>query len=178
MTERLQDTSACALVDISSDPATITIDGQEYTLRRMQLGDYAAAQAYIRRRRMEAGLEVTKGMSEDIRARLLGEVLCRPMSLLDIWSEFEGECIMLHRGVLKDGKQIPLEHVLTKMPPIERRFLVKVLLWVCGLPPVEEADDSPFGQKSTSIPSDPKSGTRNSLDLPGSSNSVPTNSSV
>lgn len=175
----LEETRGTALVDVSSEPATLTIDDKTYTLRRLTHGDYAAAQQWIRDRKIEAVLRTTKGLSEEMRARTIAFVVTSTMSIMDIWNEFEGECFMLHRGLVEDGKPIPLQFLLDKMDPGHRRTLTTVLLHICGLkadptPPVADAHLI----ENTSTPSDPSNGKMNSEPSAATTNGVaPTNSS-
>lgn len=171
----LQETEAESLVDISTEPATITIDGVDFTLKRLRLGDYAAAQEFIRDRKIDAILRKTGALSEDLRAKAIAEVLCRPMSLLDIWNEFEGECMMLHRGLLRGGKLVPMTYIMEEMEPAHRKILTDVLLYISGLnDPLDGRAEAPV--ENTSTPSAPNSGDKNSVDSAGTSVTAPRNS--
>lgn len=152
----LEVSKSVSLTNLSLADSTVELNGATYKLKPMALGDYAAALQYIRDRRINAVLEGTSNRSEELRAKAIAEVISQPMDLIAIWKEFDGECIILQRALLKDGRPVPLKYIMEDMNPGDRRVLNQILLHVCGIatdptPPVESNGTPPTNTQSQSV---------------------------
>jgi hypothetical protein len=136
-----------ALLDLSNEPATLTVNGATYTIRRMTIGDDVAIQQQIRNARMKAYLDLlnTTQLDDAVVSDGLARIANQPISKHDILSDVLGEVGMLQRGVTHDGKAV------TTLPPLDRRLISHMLLWMSQVPPKEGADTGPFPDGSTVI---------------------------
>lgn len=158
----LVETRGVSLSEVGSEPMTLTIGGTEYTLRPLDLGDYTATQQYIRGRQMDAVLAALARKSEDLQAKAIGVLASQPMTMTDLWKETDGESFMLHRALFKHDPKMTVSYVLNKLPAIDRKIINEILLYVCGIAPLETSDED--AAESPSPKPCPSNGTPNSAD--------------
>lgn len=156
----LVETRGVSLSEVGSEPMTLTIEGTEYTLRPLELGDYAATQQYIRANKLNALLAVLANKSEELQAKALAELASKPMTMIDLWKETDGETFMLHRALFKHAPKMTVSYVLNKLPAIDRRIMNKILMYVCGIAPLVVSDE--VEAESPSPKACPSNGTPNS----------------
>lgn len=139
------------LLDLSNEPATLTVNGATYTIRRMTIGDDVAIQAQIRNARMKAYLDLmnTTPLDDVVVSDGLAKIANQAISKHDILSDVLGEAGMIQRGVTLDGKAV------STLPSFDRRLITHMLLWMSQFPPKEGADTGPFPDGSTVILSTP-----------------------
>ncbi len=140
------------LLDLSNEPATLTVNGATYTIRRMTIGDDVKIQGQIRKARMQAYLDLmqTTPLDDAVVSDGLAKIANQPISKHDILSDVLGEVGMLQLGVTLDGKAI------TTLPAMDRRLITHMLLWMSQVPPKEGADTGPFPDGSTVMLSTPR----------------------
>lgn len=148
-------TDVCSLDEVSDALATLTIGDKDYSIRRLEIGDYAAAQARMRSASMKIVTTTMRDTpSEDaVFALAVAEIASRPIKYTDIWNDFESETFLIHRAMQVNGKGPSHKQVLA-LQRLDRGAINIVLLWAARLPAVlsKETDrplDSTAGENSS-----------------------------
>lgn len=139
------------LLDLSNEPATLTVNGATYTIRRMTLGDDPIIEQRMRRARMQDYLDLlnTTPLDDVVLSDGLAKIANHNISKHDILADAQGEAEMIKLGVTLDGKAV------TTLPAFDRRVVTHMLLWMSQFPPKEGAATGPFPDGSTVILSTP-----------------------
>lgn len=127
---------AGSLVDVSDEELSFTIGANAYKVRRLRLGDYAAAQQYKRSQRIGAVLQAFQGVPVDdkVVSGAVAEVAAGPVSIRDLLDDYESELFLLGRIITADGKPIKSEILKDGLPAFDRRVMSALLVWAYGLP--------------------------------------------
>jgi len=161
-------TDTVSLVDVSDAMATFRVGDVDYTMRRLQVGDYAAVQEYMVSQRMQAVIDKLQGVpvADAVLSGALADIVCRPILFTEKLDDHNAETFLLARALLKDGKPVSLKWVQDVMPAVTRNVLSKALAWAIGVPAamLEDAGDKdPLATTATGHTSDPVSdGTKTS----------------
>lgn len=152
-------TDVCSLDEVSDALATLTIDDKEYPIRRLEIGDYAAAQSRMRSASMNTVVDTFRNTpAEDaVFAQAVSEVACRPIRYADIWSDFESETFLICRAMQIDGKGPSHKQVLA-LQKLDRSAMNVVLLWAARLPITQDKETTaPLATTAGETSSDPAS---------------------
>lgn len=125
-----------SLFEISDAGATLTLGEHTYVLRKPQLADFAQVQAHIRDRRLQAYMNATRvvPLDPDVKARAMGEITCKPISMVDMWEDFESKAELLWLAIREnDPKKLTLTWVTKQMPSIDRDMLAELMFYLCGI---------------------------------------------
>ncbi len=133
------------LLDLSNEPATLTVNGATYTIKRLTLGDTEAAAQSLRKGRMKDYLDLLNvtPLSDELVADGLARIANAKITRFDLFSDAQGEVAMIRRAVMLDGKAV------TDVPSLDRRLITHMLLWMTHTPSAEGADTGPFPDGST-----------------------------
>lgn len=128
----IPDTPSQSLCEVSNGSHQVELNGKTYTIKRLRMSDFSAAQDYIKDRRIKKVMAATAGLSEEMRSAALARVVCTEIDMIGIWNEFDGEVMMLQRGITVEGKPVPLQFILN-LEPEDRSLLRKIALYISGL---------------------------------------------
>lgn len=164
----LAETRNVSLGDMSDVPDTVRLNGKDYELNRLVMRDFALAEDYLRRRRIDAGLA---GMSADagmtMQTSLRAAIAVHPVGMFDLWNEFDSRMMLIARSVVGPANGIPdgsaLKWVMSNVGPADHEEVAKLLLKITGanvpLDSSREATSDPPDDSATETPSTPSSGT-------------------
>lgn len=140
-----------SLVDVSDATATLRIEDTDYPMRKLGLGDYAKAQQRLRDRWTNTVLDKLRTVPVDdaVVAKALAETVSRPITVMDVWNDLEGETYLLYLALQVNGKGPPLKYVSEEMPAVARRVLTEALLWACGMRAPDAETDRPLATTDT-----------------------------
>lgn len=102
-----------SILNVSSEPVTLTIGDQTYAVSPLGPGDYAKAEAYMCDWRIARFLRQTKNtpMTDDARGIALGRIVCEPVLLNDLLLSYHSRLYMLWLSLKKQTTGITLEQV-------------------------------------------------------------------
>lgn len=127
-----------SLGDVSKAHAKLTVGGKEYKLRRLEQGDSAAAEEWLRSHRTDAALELLrhKGYVDDsVVATVISDLMGKSYSVRDIWQSPYGEAFLIARGFAEP--ELCVEQVLNKSGPLKgvcKSQLHLAIMWMSGTP--------------------------------------------
>jgi hypothetical protein len=152
-------TKPVSLVDVSTEPATLTLGETTYTLRRLRQRDYAKAQQHMRDQALNAALAKlrTTPLDDRVVAGVIADICNKPISQHELWQSVDGETYMLFRGLQpENGTPGPTFEQVLDLPPVDRLVLTRTLLWICGIaqPEGATADPSIATSGTPAVPSD------------------------
>lgn len=102
-----------SILDVSSEPVTLTIGEHIYAVSPLGPGDYAKAEAYMRDQRLAGFLRQTRNtpMTDDARGIALGRIVCEPVLLNDLLLSYQSRLYMLWLSLKKQTAGITLDQV-------------------------------------------------------------------
>jgi hypothetical protein len=145
----------------------LAIEGREYKLPPLTMGDIASAERYVIDQRLDNLLARTRmpPLPDDLRAKAIAEVLAKPVLLHEILLSYEGRLRLLYLSMHRADPKISWEFVLHKMPAVPTQVLTSLMYKLAGLGTTEDDEADPT-QATTPEPGEPLSdGTKSS---PGS----------
>jgi hypothetical protein len=128
------------LLDLSNEPATLTIGETTYTIGRLTLADEQKIQKKMRDTRLQAVVDLfnVTPLSDEALSLSIAGVANHNIGKTDILADTIGEQGMIAAAVTVDGKPV------TSLPSIDRRVLTHMLLWMSNYPPKKDAECGPF----------------------------------
>ena len=152
------------LVDLSAEPMVLTIEGQEYKLPPLSMGDIASAERFIADQRLDKLLARTRipPLPDDVRAKAIAAVLATPVLLADILLSYEGRLRLLFLAMHRADPKVTWDFVLHGMPALSQQVLSSLMYKLAGLDTESDEEADPT-QETTPEPGKPQSsGTQNS----------------
>jgi len=144
-----------SLVDVSDAEATLRVGDTDYKLRRLEVGDYAAAQQSMIDRRMQAVIDKLRATPVDdkVLSGALADVVSRPITFQEMLSDHTTEMFLLGRALKVSGQNITPKG----LPPAQRRVLTQALLWATGIPAAAmEESPAPLATTDTGLSCTPE----------------------
>jgi hypothetical protein len=154
-------TDVVSLLDISDNGVTLTIDGREFTLKPLSMGDICKAQAHVRNDRLQRFLSQTRvvPLPDDVRAKAIAEITCQTITFVEMVTSYDGQLRLLFEAMHRADSSITWDYVQNAMPPIAARILDQLMYVLGGLSAPDGETDPTTSTSATRNLSD---GTKNS----------------
>lgn len=157
-----------SILNVSSEPVTLTIGEQTYAVSPLGPGDYAKAEAYMRDTRLGAFLKQTRNtpMTDDARGIAIGRIMCEPVLLNDLLLSYQSRLYMLWLSLKKQTAGITLDQVHA-MTEVTTSMLTNIMNTITRIGEDEETRGNvPFPQsagvaEASTPPSDVTTGQTN-----------------
>lgn len=138
---------AVALVDVSSEPVTLTIGEQTFAVSPLGPGDFAVAEAHLRDQRVDTVVRRTQNpnlMTYETRGIAVARTVCEPILINDLLLSYESRLYMLWLSLKKRQPQLTLAQVKV-LPGVTVDILTELMSVVTGIHPAEEEEPSVGG---------------------------------
>lgn len=136
-----------SLVDFSTSPSRITIDGEDYEVHPLRMGDYAEAQRWVRDRQAQSFFDHLKGgnrVSDEVWSDVLSRIEQAPVTVQRLISTPETMYYLLFLS-LRRGVPKLAWNTVQNMKPLTYWQLTIVVMEISGLRMPAEGLDDPFG---------------------------------
>lgn len=102
-----------SILDVSSEPVTLTIGDTVYAVSALGPGDHAKAEVFMRDQRLAAFVRQTRNtpMTDDARGIAIGRIMCEPVLLNDLLLSYQSRLYMLWLSLKKKTAGITLDQV-------------------------------------------------------------------
>lgn len=127
-----------SLFEVGKGTATLTLDGKEYAVRPLTIGDTAKAQAFMREQRIKAIVEGTRGaipIDTETRAAAIAAAACAPISIAQMLSDVEAEGFLLASAIGWTYKKL-----INDMPSMHRKTMSELLTYISNLRDPDEME--------------------------------------
>ena len=140
------------LADLSDEPSTLVIGEREIPLRRLKVGDFAAAEQHLMDMRLNTFIKKanTTPFSDTVVGQAMSSIICTPVGTTDPWASAAGESFLIQRMMQVNGAGPSLKWVQDEMPPLERKLLTKMLLWAARIPQAQKERAAPLAHTTAS----------------------------
>lgn len=160
---------AIALVDVSSEPVTLEVNGQTYAVSPLGPGDYVKAEARLRDQRFKTFMRLTMNtpMTDEARGVAMARVIGDPVLLNDLLLSYDSRLFMLWMSLRKRTPNVTLDQVQA-LTGVTVSILTQLMDLITGPHKGEEEapDNVPFqasegAVEATTLPSDTTTGPTN-----------------
>lgn len=135
---------ASSLLDMSSEPVTLTVDGKTYEVSQLTVGDHAKAEAHLRNKRFQTLMDNTRGvpMTDESRGIAMARTLSEPILMDDLLLSLEGRAYMLWLSLSKTSKAVTLDFVKNQIPAVTLKTLTTLMDYINRLSKPDDAGPS------------------------------------
>lgn len=140
-----------ALVDMSSEPITIQLNGTTYTLPPLTMGDRAGVERFIIGVRFDEFLKKTRmvPLPDEVRAQAMANIMGGTVTQKEVLESDRGRLRMLYLSLKRGGASLTWEQVQHQIPPVDVLTLTELMYHIALLSQKEDGAD-PLAAVSTS----------------------------
>ena len=133
------------LASVSNEPSIVVIDGIEYAIMPLTIGDEAAAERYLDDLQMNRVLESTRNptVEPEERAEAIARAGSRLSGLSDVLRSIRGQSRLLWSSMSRADRNVTWDSIL-KLTMTTRKILMQRLFEISGWATKEEDEENPM----------------------------------